>query len=373
MADSKFDNLPGIAYDQPDVYETPDVPGEATSDYYEEEPENESIQYLHLSPQDSFTKFKGKQVENGVDFSDWNSKKLCKGYKSSTYEFGNKEEESLIEKCRRLQYEMNEVLEQLEVMKIEKKISEDEKESYDAVSNVITTSKKIIDSLRLEQVLGEEHTGTVNNEVQKLLDQFQTLKKSDLVSPNKFEEVNLAASTRVAKLEHRLHELEKAIGTNPEKLSRITAGTGSLSLIEAVRQLNTKAALLQPSQLNQIELRLNSLVIQMNAISEKSSSLGDETERDKKVCELYDIAKKAENIAEILPDIIERMQALESLHKHAMNIAKIIAEVEETQSSISQGLYNNKTLLNSIQETFTNNLDNISKDISKLEARINSI
>ncbi|XP_055840170.1 dynactin subunit 2 isoform X2 [Episyrphus balteatus] len=351
MADPKFENLPGIAYDQPDVYETPDVQeADDTSDFYEEEPDSEFIQHVHISAQDSFEKFKGKRVESIVDFSDWYGNKLRKGYETLSAELDNREKESPLQKCRRLQFEMNDLLDELDLMKAEKKIDQGELESYDAVSVVISTAKKVIDSLRLEQVLGEEHVGVANQEVEKLLSRVEKYKNSGVLTACKVQNVDLAATARVAKLEYRLHELEQAVGVNPEKLSRLAA-----------------------SQLNQIETRLTSLTTKMNAIAEKSSGSSDEAKRDQKVCELYDIAKRTESIAEILPDIIERMQALESLHKYAMNFAKIIAEVEETQNSISQNLSNNKTLLNSVQEIFATNLENINKEVFKLETRINSI
>ncbi|KAJ6645485.1 Dynactin subunit 2 [Pseudolycoriella hygida] len=86
MADPKFANLPGIAYDQPDVYETADVADQETSDYYDEEPANESIERLHISTKDSFNKFKGKYLTGHVDFSDSLSKRLRTGY-DARYEF----------------------------------------------------------------------------------------------------------------------------------------------------------------------------------------------------------------------------------------------------------------------------------------------
>lgn len=68
------------AYDQPDIYETADVVDQETSDYYDEEPENESIERLHISTKDSFNKFKGKYLTGHVDFSDSLSKRLRTGY-----------------------------------------------------------------------------------------------------------------------------------------------------------------------------------------------------------------------------------------------------------------------------------------------------
>lgn len=107
MADPKYENLPGIvsttglnnliklsivattvnllkyilqAYDQPDVYETGDLP-EADQPEPSEEEENECIEQLHLSVKDSFNKFKGKFLTGTVDFSDRLSRKTRIGYR----------------------------------------------------------------------------------------------------------------------------------------------------------------------------------------------------------------------------------------------------------------------------------------------------
>lgn len=81
MADPKFANLPGIVSDQPDVYETADdIPEPETSDYYEEEPESDQIERLHISTKDSYNRFKGKYLTGYVDFSDRIGKQARPGY-----------------------------------------------------------------------------------------------------------------------------------------------------------------------------------------------------------------------------------------------------------------------------------------------------
>lgn len=68
------------AYDQPDVYETGDLPEADQPDPTEEE-ENECIEQLHLSVKDSFNKFKGRFLTGAVDFSDRLSRKSRIGYR----------------------------------------------------------------------------------------------------------------------------------------------------------------------------------------------------------------------------------------------------------------------------------------------------
>lgn len=56
-----------------------------------------------------------------------------------------------------------------------------------------------------------------------------------------------------------------------------------------------------------------------------------------------------------------------------MNFAKIIAEIEEKQTTITTSLVNNKELLHSVQETFAQNLETINKEVAKVEKRVNTI
>uniref|UniRef100_A0A0K8TMC0 Putative dynamitin n=1 Tax=Tabanus bromius TaxID=304241 RepID=A0A0K8TMC0_TABBR len=377
MADPKFANLPGIAYDQPDIYETPDIPEPDTSDYYEEEPENESIERPHLSAKSSYGKFKGKHLEGNVDFSDRLSRRIRTGYDawSDEYELAaDGEKENPFQKCRRLQCEINSLIEEISVLQADKKVTQEEKESYEAVSTVVNTAKKILDSLHLEQVLGkEEVSSSADKEVRNLITQVEEFKKSGVLTPIPPQGRNLADSSRIATLEHKLHEIEQLIGTKPDKISRLKASLGTSSVLEAVQQLSTKAALLQPNQLDLIEARLTALATKMDSIAEKTSGSSQDSQRDAKVLELYDIAKKTEPVAQILPDILERMQALESLHKYATNFTSIIAELEATQKGIISGISNNKTLLQGVQEAFALNLENVNTEVAKLQERISKL
>ena len=74
MADPKYANLPGIAHDQPDVFETGDLP--ESDQHYDDEAEGSSVidhvvETLHVSASDAMGRFAGKNLDAaGVDFSD---------------------------------------------------------------------------------------------------------------------------------------------------------------------------------------------------------------------------------------------------------------------------------------------------------------
>lgn len=306
------------AYDQPDVYETPDDPEQETSDYYEEEPEKECIERIHISPSAAHKRFSGASLEGSVDFTDRIGRRLCRGYdvRGGDYELvGLGEKESPVQKCQRLQIEMNELLNEVAALQMDRKIADEEKQSYDAVATVISTAKRVLDTLKLEQVLGKEQIPN-DKQVKALVAQVEEFKQSGVLTALPTPGTDLASTARVASLEQRLHQLEKAVGAQPEKLSRLTAVTNTTNVLEAVRHLSTKAALLQPDKLDAIEKRLSTLAGKMDAIAEKSSGSSQDAKRDQKVSELYDIAKRTEPVVEILPHVIERMQALEALHKY---------------------------------------------------------
>lgn len=238
---------------------------------------------------------------------------------------GEGEKETPIQKCRRLQCEMDELMQDIVALQTDKAISKEEKESYEAVGTVVTSARKVLDSLRLEQVLGKEAVASAaESEIKKLVNQVEEYKKSGGIALQlPAQSGELSQSTRIAQLEHNLHLLESAVGAKPEKLSRLASSLGTNTLLDAVQQLSTKAALLQPTQLDLIEARLNNLATKMDAIAEKSAATNQDAARDQKTMELYEIAKRTEPITQILPDMLNRMKALESLHNYGKSFVYI--------------------------------------------------
>ncbi|XP_055314207.1 dynactin subunit 2-like [Sitodiplosis mosellana] len=366
MADfAKFANLPGIAYDQPDVYEnkTPDAP-ECTSNLYEDT-EAECIERLHFSSDNS---------NNKIDYSQHNVRGGC-------WELaGHGEKETPIEKYRRIKCEMDELLNEIVDLNICAAVSKKDKESYEAVSQAVNSAQKVLGSLKLDSVLGSETIPSAcDSEIKKLLIQIEGFRKNNAsqISAEKSTQ-QLEQTKRIAELEARLHHIEVIIGKNhsqPDKLNRLasTFDTRDTSLVDTVQQISTKAALLQPAQLDLIENRVSVLSSKLNTIKEKAlvisgkNGANDESDR---VAALYDIAKKVEPISKFLPDMLNRMQALETLHSHANSFNKTTSELESTQSTLVSNLNGNKALLQNVQETFALNLESVNQEIEKLETRL---
>ncbi|XP_053609676.1 dynactin subunit 2 [Plodia interpunctella] len=367
MADPKYENLPGIAYDQPDVYETGDLPEADQSDTFEEE-ENECIEQLHLSVKDSFNKFKGKFLTGNVDFSDRLSRKIRIGYRSGEWELAAEgEPETTLERYNRLRCEFSELLEQ--VAEQQNKATEDEKEEFVKLAAQINTTKRLLEELKLEE--GE----LIDPKAEKLKDILaaKAQKKGEAVVTTRLKlkpEVNLAQTTRIAQLEHRLHKLEQAAGVKDEDaFRRLQAATGQATLCGAARTLAAQTSLLRASEVSAAEARVTALLANVDAL--KAAVRPNNPDLDAKVNELYKFMKEIDGFSHT--ELLERMETLEALHHQASNFSKSLTELETLQSTIASGVQNNKELLQGVQEVFAHNIDSLQKEIKKLDDRIGKL
>ncbi|KAJ4442794.1 hypothetical protein ANN_04387, partial [Periplaneta americana] len=390
------------AYDQPDVYETTDLPeSDQNTDYYEEE--SDSIERLHISASEAFTKFKGKTLDGkGIDFSDRLSKRLRTGYdaRSGDWELvGTGEKETPLQKYQRLQCEMKELIEEVaqlkETVKDEKNL---EQTSSVLLSSQVEETQKQLAELRLEETLGSELITNLADphgaQLRKLFAQLESLKqigvpsgksKTDAAGVSghsntityelsyRPEHAHLGQVSRVADLEQRLHKLESVLGATSDKMARLSLDTQHKSLVEVAQQLSAKASLLDSAQLDHIEGRLTALAQKMDSINEKTAATPEDAERNRKINELYDLVKKTETLSQILPQTLDRLLALESLHKQAVDFNKSLTQLEALQQQILVNLQNNDTLMKGVQGNFKQNLDAIKKNMTSLETRISAL
>ncbi|CAH1119167.1 unnamed protein product [Phaedon cochleariae] len=392
MADPKYADLPGIAYDEPDVYEINDLPeSEQTADFYEEE---DPVERIHISTDDAFNKFKDKflHAEN-VDFSSRIGKRIRTGYDAVTGDWelvGSDQKETPIQKYHRLQCEMKELLE--EVNNIQKE-NEDEDPNCLVSSHKVELALKQLADLKLMESLGEEVVSKISNpqgsQIKKLFSQLEQFKANINEKPEsepqgdesgivyqfsyRPEQGRLEQSSRLADLEARLHKLETVLGASSEKLSRLTTATSKGSLLEVAEHLSATASLLDSSQLDHIEGRLGALSQKLEAITEKKTQVLQDEEQDKKVLELYELFKNAEGVIKLLPQTIMRLKALEELHNKATDTMKDLTQIEVTQAEMNGNVQNNKMLLQGVQESFAMSLNEINSTVVSLDARIKAL
>lgn len=402
MADPKYADLPGIAYDQADVYETTDLPESEQFQLYSED-ESDSIEKLHISATEAFNKFKGKNVvSKGIDFSDRVSLKLRTGYKFGDWELpAEGEKETPIQKYQRLQCEIKELYDEINELKEKAKDDEDVKSAVDIISQVEQVGKQL-ESLKLEECLGSDLVATLSDpqgtRLKQLMSQIESFKQTSILSSEsdakpksakvdkngesgilKYqmmylpEKARMQEAARIALLEQRLCNLENVIGTTTDKLSKFSQNLKCQGVMEAVQELGARAALLDTNQLDIIESRLATLIHRMDNVAQKKSTLAQDSEQEQKILEMYEIMKKTESMNEILPQTVNRMLALNTVHQQAAEFSKSLTRLDEIQSQITTDLESTKSLLKGVQESFASNLEIIKNNMTSLDERIKKL
>ena len=396
MADPKYANLPGIAHDQPDIYETDDLP-ECDLHQPDIEEMSESVETLHIAASDAFGKFKGKVGPTNIGMTG------KKGHWHGEYELvgsgrGTKGTETPLQKYQRINCEVRELLEEIEAAKnvaAENSSSEKHAQSLVGIATQTNQLQDQLSKLKLEEMLGsdmikklDDPRGTAK---EKLISQLQAVSESNndggnvksksvskddskvmyelLMKPNVS---NLEDHVQIAEIEKRLESLEKVISASPDKLSTLSIETNQKNVFGAVDVLNTKLSLLNPSNLDHIEGRLSALLQKLNAVVDQKGVVED-VEKQGKIEELYDLCVKGEANSVVLSDVVDRLDALQSLHENALQFTKAISQLDTVQQKLEMNLAGNGTMLKETQTKFQENISNIQNNFDNLEKRLDNL
>ena len=183
MADPKYANLPGIAHDQPDIYETGDLP---ECDLYISDSDeiSNSVETLHVTATDALGKVKGKQVTRDINVSAairenkrheyvvWNGDYELAG--TGSCPMGT---ETPLQKYQRLNCEVRELLEELDLAKhqaVENEGTEKHAQSLVGIATQTTQLQDQLSKLKLEEMLGSD--------LVKQLDDPRSAAKEKLIS-----------------------------------------------------------------------------------------------------------------------------------------------------------------------------------------------
>lgn len=381
-----------------DVYETSDLP-EADQNMMNYEETTDSVETLQISANEAFGKFKGKCLDsNNVDFSDRLRNSRRKGYIVWSGEDSEpKPEETPVKKYQRLNCEVRELLDQISEAK-RSKSSGLEENTLQGVTSQVQNLHKVLMELRLEEVLGQEVVDTMTNPQaasrKKLLSQLDELKtdsstakksntannKTNVASKDGFsyelfikpETSALRQEAIVANLESRLAIIEQAIGYSKENMSTLSMETNQKTIGGAVNVLTAKTALLDPNNLDHVEGRLAALQQKLARLAESTSSL-DTTDHKSKLEELLSIATQSNTFYTSLPDLIDRMEALQTIHSQAGDFSGSLVELEAVQQQMVVEVGNNSSLLKETQDKFKQNLANIQANFGNLDARLEAL
>ncbi|KAI1899971.1 hypothetical protein AGOR_G00067420 [Albula goreensis] len=403
MADPKYANLPGIASNEPDVYETSDLPedDQAQFESVSEELCSDSVERIVVNPNAAYDKFKDKRVSTkGLDFSDRISKSRRVGYESGEYEIlaeGCGVKETPQQKYQRLVNEIQELSQEVESIQTSTRESVAEERLTPVVlAQQAAQLKQQLVSAHLDSLLGPQaHINLADPDgalAKRLLTQLEAArgsrggaagegKAAGAKAPDgvvlyelhsRPEQDRFSESAKMAELEKRLADLETAVGSGSDKQSPLTAGVQGASLMDTMDLLQARVSALDSATLDQVEARLQSVLGKMNEIAKHKAAIED-AETQSKVSQLYDVVQKWDSMATILPQVVQRLIAVKELHEQAMQFGQLLTHLDTTQQMINNSLKDNTTLLSQVQQTMKENLQAVEENFAALDQRMKKL
>uniref|UniRef100_A0A8C1PBU7 Dynactin 2 (p50) n=1 Tax=Cyprinus carpio TaxID=7962 RepID=A0A8C1PBU7_CYPCA len=345
MADPKYANLPGIASNEPDVYETSDLPEDDQAQFESEELCSDSVERIVVNPNAAYDKFKDKHV--------------------STKGLG------------------------------EEKSSSEERLTPVALAQQAAQLKQQLVSAHLDSLLGPNaHINLTDPDgalAKRLLTQLEVARgvrsgagaEGKTAAPrgpdgvilyelhSRPEQEKFTESAKVAELERRLAELETAVGSGSEKQVCHALHVTSC-LQDTIELLQARVSALDAATLDQVEARLQSVLGKMNEIAKHKAAVED-AETQNKVSQLYDVVQKWDAMATSLPQLLQRLLAVRELHEQAMQFGQLLTHLDTTQQMINNSLKDNSSLLSQVQQTMKENLLAVEENFSALDQRMKKL
>uniref|UniRef100_A0A9J7ZYN5 Dynactin 2 (p50) n=1 Tax=Cyprinus carpio carpio TaxID=630221 RepID=A0A9J7ZYN5_CYPCA len=384
------------ASNEPDVYETSDLPEDDQAQFESEELCSDSVERLVVNPNAAYDKFKDKHVSaKGLDFSDRISKSRRVGYESGEFELlaeGCGVKETPQQKYQRLVNEIHELCQDVEQIQVTtKESSSEERLTPVALAQQAAQLKQQLVSAHLDSLLGPNaHINLTDPDgalAKRLLTQLEVARgvRSGAGAENKTaapkgpdgvilyelhsrpEQEKFTESAKIAELERRLAELETA-----DLYFSLSLSLSLSSLMDTIELLQARVGALDAATLDQVEARLQSVLGKMNEIAKHKAAIED-AETQNKVSQLYDVVQKWDAMATSLPQLLQRLLAVRELHEQAMQFGQLLTHLDTTQQMINNSLKDNSTLLTQVQQTMKENLLSVEENFSALDQRMKKL
>jgi len=355
MADPKYAGLPGIALDQPDMFET-----SGTGDDEAEEEEGsggeveEPAPVLHLS---SLSWLGDLEIGSGG------------------------ETEGLVQRYTRLRCEVAELAEELDAMTESARegqvaglslqvsdlgqrlarceIAEKAGGSVDGGEGAKQVKERLMKDIEgLRKAGGDSKSSATPGLYQLYLDDQQQVKQPG---------VDLAS------VEGRLAALERAVGPQPVGERRaLSAATDGKSLQYAVDNLAAKRSYFQQQHLDHVEGRLAALSLKMNAIGEQKAAIMTAREEDK-LSRLCKLVEGQASLATVLPELVERLEEVEKVGGRAAAWPEILDSCEQSQQNTKKIISDTKTSVEETTTTLEGSLASVADKFSELQKKLQTI
>lgn len=340
---SKYANLPGIATDQPDVYETSDLPesdqlgkGVRPSSLLDAD-HSDNVEILKVAASDAFKRFDGCSLSG--DRVDFREMPVIRRAHQSWGEWEvaaqqSREKETPLQRYHRLQTEMSELMLSLNAMNEQSKRSESAENGTftgdltlgKAASHLENLTDQL-KSLNIDQWVENDivrGTKANLNAIEQLEAKVKTAQAAAPSSTSsstvtyelqcRTDQGRASNMAEINRIEQKIKRLENLIGNDDQKLSFLTNLTNGKSVSEAVNVLSIKVSQLDASSLDSIDGRLTSILHKLTQISDKKNTIED-AEKLNKIVKLHELVVKTDKQRAAIPAIASRLNSLSELQE----------------------------------------------------------
>ena len=154
--------------------------------------------------------------------------------------------------------------------------------------------------------------------------------------------------------------------------SVLSVETNTKNVTSAISVLNSRLSLLETTHLDHIEGRLAALLQKLTSVSEKKAALED-SEKNNKIAELYEMVTANQAVAVALPEVVDRLDSLQSLHDQALQFSKTLVQLDALQQKLEVNLSNNGKTLEETRSKFATNLETIQQNFDSIDQRLNKL
>ncbi|KAJ1665631.1 hypothetical protein IW140_003097 [Coemansia sp. RSA 1813] len=392
---SKYSNLPDIDVDQPDVYETPDVPADDYYDETAEQPLSEDISVSSIAATRAAERFRSSS-------GDVDGKSALARYQRSLFRTlqleslsqgggGDLEvlstgamqpmavKETPEQRLRRLVYETQELEQQL-------RAASDGNGSgkQTAVALMKLAAGLNNDLAQLSDTVRQSDSGPVSQELWQRLEAAEVEGNED--GTHRKRQVATGVEG-VGRLEARIAALEKTLGAGAAHPPRdVSVGH---ALVDTVSRLRKQIEVLaDPHRVDGIQRRVKQALVDMDRLemasaqAAKAGVSGDSADGKtpalepfvvKRINEMYDKMVNIDALVELAPATARRLQSLAKLHAQASDVVARISRVESEQQNIGDELGNIKDIAVGLKTSMADNADALKDNMRHLDTRIASL
>lgn len=221
-----------------------------------------------------------------------------------------------------------------------------------------------------------------------------------IASPSS-EGIMIRPSEVLLQIEQRIAKLETQLGSNtnltdlqqslyPENVLNPQSIGTSRPIVQVVRQLEERLALLDPKTIDTIKTKIKLLRSDLEALTGGGNNLPSHAGKSfvssgsgATEIKIFEAAKKietvalklaqVESVAEDLPVIVARMKTLESVHMQASTVTSRVQTLEQQARELKQAVKSNGDVIAALRDGLAQNLVIIQANIQQVEARMDKL